>query len=223
MNFLTLCQRTASKCGISGTIAATTGQSGEAGRVVNWVNEAWREIQEHRRWNWKLATFSFQTVAAQQAYTPAQAGVSNLSSWELDTFRSYLTATGVAAELFLEFVDYKTFRDIYQFSVVANAQPSKFAIRPEDQAILLAQIPDGIYTVNGKYWMAGSEMTDTTDLPTGLPTDYHWLIVYGAMMKYAQYEEAGAVYNGAKVDYDRLIGQMELKWLPEMDCGEPLA
>ncbi len=223
MNFLTLCRRTASKAGIAGAISSVTGQSGEAGRVVDWVNESWRQVQEHRRWNWLLSTFSFQTVAGQMAYTPTQAGATDVSSWELDTFRSFLTSTGVAGELYLEHVDYKTFRDIYQFSVEPQAQPNKFAIRPEDQAILLAQTPDAIYTVDGKYWRTNTEMADNTDVPTGLPADYHWLVVYGALMLYAEYEEAGGVYNAAKVNYDRLMGQMELKWLPEMDIAEPLA
>ena len=74
MNFLELCRRTVEKCGISGSLTSTSGQIGEMLRVVNWVNEAWHDIQlSQSNWDWMRYEFSFQTIAGQQEYTTAQA------------------------------------------------------------------------------------------------------------------------------------------------------
>lgn len=165
MNFLQLCQRSREKCGISGSgPAAVTGQSGEMLRVINWVNEAWMEIQNSRtNWMWMRGEFTFNTVAAQQAYTTTEAGVAATHShWWMDTLRIYRADVGVNDEQHLHQTDYADFRDVYQFSARMNGRPTAVAVRPWDQALLLGPVPERTYTVVGEYLRDGDKQMFVT-------------------------------------------------------------
>ena len=56
MNYLELCRRARRECGIAGAETdptAVTSQVGEYRRLVDWVSEAWTEIQgRHTDWRW---------------------------------------------------------------------------------------------------------------------------------------------------------------------------
>lgn len=225
MNFLQLCQRTREKCGISGSgPAAVTGQSGEMLRVVNWVNEAWMEIQNSRtNWMWMRGEFTFNTVAAQQAYTLTDAGVAATHShWWIDTLRIYRTDVGVNDEQHLHKTDYAAFRDVYQFSARMNGRPTAVAERPWDQALLLGPVPEQIYTVVGEYQKKATEMAANIDVPS-LPTQYHMLIVYEAMTKYAAYEAAPEVMAGVQTSYSEIKSALYDNQQPDFSLGGPLA
>ena len=73
MNFLEITKRTRELAGIAGTGPTTTlSQTGEMGRLVNWVKQSWIDIQNlHQTWNFMLTELSFATVAAQKDYTLA--------------------------------------------------------------------------------------------------------------------------------------------------------
>lgn len=225
MNFLQLCQRTREKCGISGSgPAAVTGQSGEMLRVINWVNEAWMEIQNSRtNWMWMRGEFTFNTVAAQQAYTPTEAGVASTHShWWMDTLRIYRADVGVNDEQHLHQTDYANFRDVYQFSARMNGRPTAVAMRPWDQALLLGPVPERIYTVVGEYQKKATEMVANADVPS-LPSQYHMLIVYEAMTKYAAYEAAPEVMAGVQTSYDEIKAALYGNQQPGFSLGGPLA
>ena len=53
MNRLQLVQRLALECGVSGDITTTINQTGEALRLVTWVDQGWENLQtEHDDWDW---------------------------------------------------------------------------------------------------------------------------------------------------------------------------
>ena len=223
MNFLALARRTAEKCSISGTIATVASQTGEFGRVVNWVNEAWQDIQiAQSNWDWMRADFTFQTVASTQSYTPAAIGATNFGKWHKDTLRIYLTSTGVSDDSFLCEWDYRTFRDLYMFGVQQTGKPVVFAEKPSTHALLLGSIPDAAYTVYGEYQLAATAMTADADIPS-MDEQFHMAIVHLARMKYAAYEAAGEVFAEASRDYDRIMTKLAEGSLEEISLGEPLA
>lgn len=210
MNFLELCRRTREKCGISGSgPAAVTGQQGEMLRIINWVNEAWVEIQNAQPdWMWMRGTFSVPTVNGQQTYTTAAAGIdTTFSHWHLDTFRVYQTARGVSDEQFLHPQEYLQFRDVYAYSNRIPGRPAFFAVQPWDQSLMLGPIPNDGYTVVGEYQKKASEMTVNSDIPA-LPSQYHMLIVYGAMERYAAYESAPEVMVPVSREYDEMRSKL---------------
>jgi hypothetical protein len=228
VNFLQLCQRTREKAGITGTTATPTtvvGQVGELGRVVNWVNEAWEEIQNlHNTWGWMRGSFSFNCVAGTDAYVPASAPVSlaAFAEWHADTLRCYLTATGVSDEQFMAEWTYPLFRDYYAFGNAVSGRPQHFAVRPSDKALLLGPNPDAVYTIRGEYQKSATLMSADTDEP-GLPSQFHMLIVHGALMKYADYENAPEVLAAASRNYYNMLTRLSQDQLPTIGFGMPLA
>lgn len=89
--FLGLVQRLRQESGASGTgPVSTIGQTGELNRMVNWINDAWMDIQSlHQNWQFLRSTCSFPTVNAQAIYSPVQCNASDLGMWDLETFRNY--------------------------------------------------------------------------------------------------------------------------------------
>lgn len=223
MNFLALVQKTAEKCSIPGTLVSVLSQRGELLRVVNWVNEAWQDLQMSQPgWDWMREEFSFQTTVGQRAYTPAQAGVPLLTRWHTDTLRVFKTAIGVAGEQFLCEWDYGVFRNTYLLGTPQSGAPFVFAVKPKGSSLLLAPIPDAAYTVSGEYQRRPSALALDADIPD-MPEEYHMAIVHGARIKYAAFENAPEVMAEAVRDYSRITTQLAMTQLGEISTGSPLA
>lgn len=221
MNFLELCKRTVEKCGISGSLSATSGQTGEMLRVVNWVGEAWHDIQlSNSNWDWMRYEFSFSTVTAQQEYTPDQANATLFGKWHTGTFRIF--QSGPADEQFLTEQLYLPFRDTYIFGVPKQSRPAVFAVRPRGSSLLLGDTPDGVYTVYGEYQRRPYYLVNPADIPD-MPEEYHMAIVHAARMKYAAYENAPEVMAEAGRDFERIMGGLAVTQLDDIGTGAPLA
>jgi hypothetical protein len=224
------------ECGISGTLTTTQNQTGEMLRIVTWVNQAWNELQtEHDDWDWSRASnilgsgASFTTVAGQASYPfgtgPGTNGIlrDNFNKWDRETFRNYTTSVGFTNEMFLDYVPYDVWRDAYMLGAMRNVQtrPVAFAIGP-DKSICLGPPPNDQYTITGDYFMAPTDMSADTDLPKGLPTNYHMMIPYYAMMTYAGYESAPEVYQRGLAGYKSNLSALEAIQIPEMTFGGSL-
>ena len=230
MNYLALAQKLVEKCGISGAGPVTTvGQAGELKRVTGWINEAWSSIQQVRPdWEWMRASASFQTVAGQSTYTPAQCGVTDLAEWIMNsrdcTFRYYLASVGVRSEIDLSYTPYDAWRDQYQKGSMrlAQSRPMAITITP-GQSIGLGMTPDSAdYTIVGDYFREPSAMVADTDIPA-MPARFHMLIVYQAMQYYAQYEADEYTRQTSEREYSKMMGRMTIAQLPEVTIGGSLA
>ncbi len=91
MTFLQLVQRLRQEAGASGTGPVTVvNQDGELARMVNWINDAWLDIQsQHKDWGWMRTTCTFPTVTSKGTYSAADAGISDFGMWVRDSFRNY--------------------------------------------------------------------------------------------------------------------------------------
>lgn len=237
MDFLQLCQRAVLECGVSGSLTTTVGQVGSLGRIVNWINAAWEELQtEHDDWEWMRSSnllgagVSFATVAGQASY-PLGTGAgtvgvtfANFGKWDRYAFRNYTTSVGFSNEMFLDFIDYDVWRNGYMLGAMREVQtrPVAVAIGP-DKSVCLGPPPNALYTVTGDYFVAPTQMAQDTDVPTGLPNQFHVAIVYGAMRMYAAYESAPEVYNRGEKGYGDLLRELEARQLPEIEFGTALA
>lgn len=225
MNFLQIVQRTTEKCGIARNTAITTvvSQSGKALEIINRVNEAWQDIQgRHQDWGWLRNSASFTTIASQATYTPTAAGATDFGMWERDSFRNYLTSSGTASEVFMRYMDYEDWRDIYQFSTnrTATSQPRDITILP-NKSLGLGPVPLVGYTVTGDYFKAPTEMAVDADTPA-LATHYHMAIVYRAMMLYAPSDAASEIYQEGEREFRRLMTRIENDYLPEVTLAESM-
>lgn len=172
---------------------------------------------------------SFTTVAGQASY-PLGTGVgtcgiapASFGKWDRETFRNYTTAAGFTNEMFLDYVPYDTWRDAYQLGAMRAVQtrPVAFAIGP-DKSICLGPPPNDLYTITGDFFVAPTQMALDTDVPTGLPAQWHMDIVYRMMMMYAGYEAAPEVFQRGAQAHAMLFAQMEAGYAPEMSFAGSL-
>jgi len=236
MNFLQLCQMACQEMGIAGTgPTATTGQTGELKRVVDWVARAYREIcGKHANWKFLRSSFSVNTIIGQEAYLPTactdsvlaqligHATVGKFGKWMPDTFRIYKLSEGAGTRQYIWPVDYEWFRDRYQLIVPSNNRPFQWSVRPRDYALLMGPKPNDVYVVEGDYYRVAPVLAADADEPI-FQEQYHMSIVWRAVRYYALYEEDGGLYAGANQEYKSEYGLLMTDQLPAMELGAPLA
>lgn len=243
--FLELCEQLIIECGISGSITTTLDQTGEMLRVVNWIQQAWREIQmKCHDWDFMRASYlntgaaypaaqgtSFATVNAQAVY-PLGTGagtvgvsIASFSRWDLESFRCYTTTnTDKKDETYLDGITYDAWRNAYMYGALrqVRTRPVSVAISPT-RAICLGPVPNGNYTIEADYFVAPQVMLQDADQPQGLQAAYHMLIVYKAMYKYASYEAAPDVRVRADDEYWPMFRELEARFAPQAMLSGALA
>lgn len=226
MTYLQLCNKLIEKCGITGgSLASVTGQTGEAARVVGWVNEAYVNIQEvHSTWSFLRRNVSFTTTDGKGSYTPAECGVTDLADWKMDSFRRYITSVGVRSEVFLGEIPYDQYRNTYLYGNLrlTTGDPISISVGP-DLSLNLGLIPGSVgYTVVGEYFREPYDLVNASDTPV-FPARYHMLVVYRAMMMYGMYEAAQEVYAEGLALYNSMIRRLSRDQLEDVILGAALA
>lgn len=239
LTFLQLVQRAVRECGAAGTsIASVVDQTGENLRFVDWINEAWLEIQgKHDDWPWMRSSslmgegVSFVTVNGQPFYMlGVSTGATTFSEaayfgrWCRYSFRCHTTSTNGRDEIFLDEIDYDSWRNAYMYGAQRDVRtrPVVMAIGPS-QEICLGPVPTGNYTVTGDYFRAPAAMAENGDRPIGLPIPFQMMIVYLAMTFYGMYEPAPEVVQRGQAGYQKLLRQLEALRMPEITAGSALA
>lgn len=230
MNFLELAQRLRKKCRVAGSgPSAVTGQNAEYTRLIDAINEAWLDIQGlHTDWNFLRAACSCTTIEGIYSYTAsAHFNLTDFGHWALDyysgdTFRCYLTATGLPDEQFLGVADYDTWRNQHLIGTLRTSyqRPIVVAAAP-DRSLVVGPVPAAGYTIAGDYYKAPSELVAGTDTPS-LPAEYHWAIIYRAMMAHGVSEVAPEAYDEGKAGYSKMIRRAEFTELRPVSVGPPL-
>lgn len=202
---------------------ATTSQVGEYGRIVEWIDAAYQKIQNlHPNWDFLRNDFSFSTVASTGNYTKSAASVSELGTWKTDTFRCYLTATGVSDQQDLDYVPWADFRESYSRGSLSTQEgrPILFTVKP-DQSVTFWPIPNAIYTVTGEYFKRAQTLAADASEPL-IPLAFQDVIVWRALMFYGAYVGADEKYAHGEREYKQVLARLELNQLPEMEMAGPL-
>lgn len=228
MNRLQLVQRLHLECRMSGARPTTTQNvSGQTERLVSWIDTAWEDLQSlHTDWDWLRASCSFATVEGRSTYTAAQCGVDDLGEWIPDSFRTYNTAAGINSEtpIFEMPGGYNAWRDTYLIGANRStySQPCHIAVAP-DKSLAFGPITDDGNTILGDYFRAPRAMAADTDEPTGLPSQYHILLVYMAMTDYGAAEVAIEALTRGEKKRKSLLKRLELGDLPKLQFAGALA
>jgi hypothetical protein len=191
---------------------------------------------DNQEWDWMRSSHllgggvSFATIAGQTRY-PLGTGAGTVGvaaddfgRWDEGTFRCQPTAVGYRGEAMLDMVSFDEWRDGYMYGAMQSVQtrPAVVAVGP-DNSLCLGPPPNGDYTITGDYWRGPSDMVTDTDTPTGLPSQFHMLICYRAMLKYAGYESAPEVYQRGKEEGDGMFAQLLALRAPRISWGASLA
>lgn len=225
MTFLQLVQQLRQECGVPGDGPDTVlNQSREMKRLVDWVSQAYVELQEEEaEWEWLRTTVSFNTTVDKGSYHPANdLGLVDFAAWKNQAFRLYLTSAGVGNQILLSQTDYDTFRDYYLLGSrqITSARPTVIAIAP-DRSLLLGLRPNDIYTVSGEYYKTPQILAGDADIPD-MPARFHMAIVYKAMAKYGLFEVAQEQITAGTEQYNKMLNRLRRDQMPMMMTALPL-
>lgn len=230
MTYLELCSRLRQECGVSGVgPIAVLNQTGEYKRLVDWISQAYVDIQNRHRgsWRWLRSEYTVATVASDDEYaysdctdTIASATISRFARWIPGTELIYLTSAGVGTQGPLSWVDWDDFKQVYKMGSQNNGYPAWVTIDPRNK-LRLGPKPDAVYTVTGDYMKSPQVLAADSTTPE-MPDSFHMLIVYEAMKKYAAYESAPEVWSAAKSEYARMMRDLEVDQLPPPEFGNAL-
>lgn len=213
------------ECDVSGSgdLATLSGVTGESLRIKIWVIRSYEEIQEmHTDWKWLRTSFSFTTTADDGSYTSAQAGItSRFGMWDKSFCTVYLTASGVADQSALTWMEYEDFRACYLRGTQTSDRPTSFTIGNSNE-LLVGPTPDStLYTIAGQYFKSPQILSADADEPE-MP-EQHKVIMYRAMTKYARFNAAPEIYTDANSNERRIINMLAGKYLPSVTLAGPLA
>lgn len=216
MNFVQLVESLRTECGVSGSpLMSVQNVSGELLRLRNWTIAAWKELQTSRRdWQFMRGTFTFNTVANKQAYTVAETAVARLKNWKRDSFWIYDQALGISNQQVLGEMGWDWFREMYIKGPQNAQRPMAVALMP-DKSLMFGPLPDKVYVVTGEYWKTVQSLALDVDVPE-MPEEFHMVIVYEAMKKYAGYESANEVMARSKNEGGPLLNALEMDQLPQV-------
>jgi hypothetical protein len=230
MNYLQLVQRLRQETNFSNAGPTTVvDQTGDHGRAVDWVADAYTDLQNRHFWRWLRKDFSLTTQADVASYTPTQCqdadgDITRHRAWVLDPYnppRCYLQSSGKGTEYWLTPVRWEDFRVIYQLGNQPASAPSFITVDPDDN-IVLGPTPNDAYVISGEYHRSAQVMAANADIPE-MPSDAHMLIVYGAMEDHGFFDAAEEEIGRGLKRYRRLMRQLEATQLPKMRKAGPLA
>ncbi len=236
MTFLELARRLALECGMTASAsipAAVTSQTGNLLKAVNWLGDAWNELQtSNDNWRWMRSRFTLPTVAStsEYAYTDAtdviaSATISRFARWiVMDPYnppKAYLTSSGIGSQYHLGFLSWEDFQQVYRIGTEQEGPPVHVTIDPQNN-LVFGPTPNDIYTITGEYQKSPQILAANGDTPE-LPARFHMLLVYEAMRIYANDQVAQEVMNRAVTQGNRLLSMLQLDQLPAPRVGGPLA
>jgi hypothetical protein len=234
LNFLALCKRMASESGTldPATLVSVTDQTKRAGKVIGWVGDAYREIQQlqPRGWPWQMDRFTGGlTVAGQAAYTGVVlTGSARFRRFICDVerkdagyypFSAYLQADGVATEYpLLECLGgWGTFIARYMRGTPLSGKPLEYAINPQTGNLHLGPTPDDIYMINGEFVKTNQILRVAGDVPE-MPGhdadadfqhgDGHMIIVWKGLMRLTEFDEGTFSLAAATTEFNRCLASL---------------
>lgn len=216
MNWLAIARRIARESGISATDttpASVVGQSGEMLSVVNWCGDAWLAIEAKKLWGWLWENPDL-TLTAGTYLIDADVSAHR---YVLDSMRD---STGAE----LSYLKWDDFRISYPAAAIGDGIPGVWTVRPDRKVAFNARpATDITFSVERYRNPTAMPAGDGADAQTpDMPEHQHMAIVWRAVMFYAGHDEAGNLYQHAKAEYDRIMGESSIDDLPDYEPGDPL-
>jgi len=202
-----------------GTISTVAGATGITADLTMWVQDAWEDLQKESL-NWWFRT-KIDATTTLSASTDQYAMPADLESINWRTVSIYETV-GVD-EVPLSFIPYEEWRmrkDLYNTS---EARPVLVTERP-DTKIHVWPFPDKTYTLRYDGVYAIDAMTDDGDTPGDtisagtqlLPDQYHDVLVWDAVRRYATVHEDGATLERAQKRFLAAHNRLKERHTPEV-------
>lgn len=212
--------------------ATVVAQTGYDERAVEWIKNSWIEIQNSAYWRWLRKEFTLTTTASDDSYAytdcidvPTAAAITRFGEWLVkDGYnppKCYLQSSGSGTEYWLTYIDWPSFRTIYQIGNQTEGAPAHITIDP-DNNLVIGPTPNDAYVITSEYQRSAQVLAADSDEPE-MPSDYHMMIVYTAMEDGGYYEAGEEILARAIKKKRRLRRQLRRNQGPKMRVAGPLA
>lgn len=204
--------------------ASVLGQTGIQLKIVEWVQDADKDIQNLLSDGaFLVRDFDFPTTIDKQIYTTAEALVPELNKWIIDRSGEVRCRLLASDEQFIEYVPWAKFRQTYLMGPAREikGRPGYFTIKP-DKSMALFPTPDKEYRISGEYRLKAQMMAANGAEPL-YPSEFHMAAVWRALMLYGAYEAADERYSHGQNEFRRILGLLRADQMPRISWGAPLA
>ena len=193
-------------------------------KCVNWVQQAWIEIQEDQTdWDFMRTMGIFDLVEGQPQYDiilqtgledydgirPFVAPVDRRYIWLVNDNVSPMVRTHVY------YVTPELYFGHYDRLTKASGQSIRYTFRSNGCVLLDPPPGPDAGKLEFRYQRAVQELTLDTDTPTGLDPKYHMAIVYRAMEYYSGFDETQPQFGRAMKLGRKMMNKMYIQYLPE--------
>lgn len=175
-------------------------------RLVEWVNDAWLRIQTFQKswhWMWRRATV---TLAQGESVLTVPADFGRLSEIRIEGRPLQYLEWGLFAEAFWS---------------TSASRPTAYTVRP-DGVVALNADADSSYELDIEYYAKPTLMVESFDEP-GMPSQYHMLIVWSALLHYSEFDVAPELLQKASRNYAQLLGDLSENQVPDYYPAGPVA
>jgi hypothetical protein len=234
--YLELCRKLAREALVtqSTTVpSAVTGQTGQLYRLIEWVRDAWVDVQNrHDDWRWMRRAFTLNTVSGDDSYAygdatdvDAAVAISRFKHWwahdDRDPYKCYLQSDGIATQYRLIYMPWESFKWIYLMGSQNNGKPAHITVDHQDN-LRIGPKPDGVYVVTGDFQRGAQVLSANGDIPE-LPKDHHDVIWSYAIQKYGMTHVAQEAFIKGDREATRRMRALERSQKPQLVTGAPLA
>ncbi len=212
MNFIQLVQRAWVEChGSGGGPATVAGVTGHQLNFVNWVSDAWLEIQkEHSEWSFLKTNGSFQTISAQENYGKSAVGLGNL--------RAPLAVFKLVDNQYVNIPLHASISSADEIYRVNKPAGSPNACYFENSNFSFDTIPDQAYTLKVFYRREPQTLAADSDVPL-CDSVYRMTIVWKAVESFALDDEDQALLSKSREKYFKALQSMRGDLLPTIKFG----
>lgn len=216
MTYLELCRELQTLAGGSGqAIVSVTNQSGEVARFISFVRRAWEEIQiERTNWAFMWQEFSLPLAAGNDSYALNPNGETQPALLAPGPMQ-YTRANGQRGAI--QVLHHQLLVDRLAGVTPDAGLPNSMALAPDGKIKFDRPLSEPI-TLIGRYYRQPQSLKLDADVPM-LPTRYQMVIVYRALKKYADFEEAPYLRSVADANEMPWHHAMVREQLPQIVVG----
>lgn len=213
MNYLEIAQKTWELCKLSGGgPGGVTGQQGMTLSIINWVQEAYREVQEMQpRWNFMEKSVTATISQTRDEYVQGDFGITEFA----ELMSAHIVNPGMEEDTPLKIY---TFEDAERFQKQADSQVPSEILVTSTETFKFNTLPDVGLNLRFKWHRTPHELVNSNDLPI-IPARFHMLIAYIAMEHYAFYDEDQILMEKAARKIQPLQQQLISACAPKLKFG----
>ena len=228
MTFLELCQRTAHEGGVEGAISSVAAQTGMNRKIVDWVADAWTDLQVMRDWQFMRGEMNV-TLDGRQAYLiaalPADVPVNHATLGVTD-FKAFamplLYASDANGRYTIPLIEISAFREQTMGKDYEFGRPTCASVGL-GYGLIFDALPTPGTVVQSDYYKRATLLLADEDTPA-MNRDWHMAIVYKALRDYAEHEESPEIQRRARRKFMGIFNEMCQVELPDFTMApRPLA